>query len=71
MCLAGPQFDVPYGVTPAQLETLLRKFLDVEEAVPYSFFVEDRQVRGPVINLFVLQGFPFLASDNLFLAQEC
>jgi NLE (NUC135) domain len=41
--VSGPQFDVPCGVTPGQLEILLRKFLNVEEAVPYSFFVEDKQ----------------------------
>eukprot|EP00884_Botryococcus_braunii_P005210 jgi/Botrbrau1/14690/Bobra.0108s0046.1 len=48
----GPQFDVPHVVTPAQLETLLRKFLGVEEAVPYSFFVEDKQVCWPTWRAF-------------------
>lgn len=39
---AGPQLDVPQGVTPAQLEALLNGLLQQEEKLPYSFYVEEQ-----------------------------
>jgi hypothetical protein len=41
----GPQLDVPQGVTPAQLETLLNGLLQNDEKMPYSFYIEE-QVGG-------------------------
>lgn len=40
----GPQLDVPYTVTPQQLETLLNGLLHQEEKLPYSFFIEDQEL---------------------------
>ena len=42
--LLGPQVDVPVGVTTAQLEKIVNQFLENDEDLPYSFFIEDHEV---------------------------
>ena len=55
---AGPQLDVPQGITPTQLEALLNGLLSNEEGVPYSFYIEDqaRAKRACVLAAWVLTG---------------
>mmetsp|Transcript_23676 Transcript_23676/g.39731 ORF Transcript_23676/g.39731 Transcript_23676/m.39731 type:complete len:469 (+) Transcript_23676:152-1558(+) len=43
---AGPQLDLPHDITTEQLETLLNDLLQIEEKVPYAFFVNDQELRG-------------------------
>ncbi|KAG2486351.1 hypothetical protein HYH03_014932 [Edaphochlamys debaryana] len=42
----GPQLDIPHNVTPEQLETLLNGLLNNEEKLPYSFYIEDKELLG-------------------------
>jgi ribosome assembly protein 4 len=42
---AGPQLDVPLDITSAQLQAILNQLLSNEEAVPYSFYIGDSEVK--------------------------
>lgn len=44
----GHQLDLPQGVTPEQLETLLNELLHNDEKLPYGFYIDDAEVTGPL-----------------------
>jgi len=45
----GPQLDIPHDVTPEQLETLLNGLLQQDQdRQPYSFYIEDLELGGPL-----------------------
>eukprot|EP01100_Stratorugosa_tubuloviscum_P009626 TRINITY_DN402_c2_g1_i1.p1 TRINITY_DN402_c2_g1~~TRINITY_DN402_c2_g1_i1.p1 ORF type:complete len:496 (-),score=223.21 TRINITY_DN402_c2_g1_i1:156-1643(-) len=42
--LTGPQLLVPIGITPEQLEAILNELLSNEEKLPYSFFIDQKEI---------------------------
>ena len=42
--LAGPQLSVQHDVTIKQLNLLLNQLLSNDEALPYSFFIEEQEL---------------------------
>lgn len=45
---AGPQLSVQHDVTVKQLNLLLNQLLSNDEALPYSFFIEDQELASNV-----------------------
>lgn len=48
LALAGPQLSVQHDVTVKQLNLLLNQLLSNDEALPYSFFIEDQELASNV-----------------------
>lgn len=44
--LLGNQVEVPVGINPGQLHTLLNSLLNNEEPLPYLFFVNDQEIQS-------------------------
>lgn len=42
---SGQPFEIPLDITPTQLELLINSLLKNEETLPYSFFVQDLEVK--------------------------
>lgn len=42
----GPQLEIPYNISTAQLTELVNQLLENDEAVPYSFYVDEEEVVG-------------------------
>ena len=42
----GPPLDLTNDVTPAQLNTLLNTLLENDEKLPYSFYINDKELAG-------------------------
>uniref|UniRef100_A0A7S1F3U1 NLE domain-containing protein n=1 Tax=Noctiluca scintillans TaxID=2966 RepID=A0A7S1F3U1_NOCSC len=49
---AGPELDTPLGTSKEQLGTLLNKLLENEEALPYSFHLEDNEIATNLASTF-------------------
>lgn len=48
LAAAGPQLSVQHDVTVKQLNLLLNQLLSNDEALPYSFFIEDQELASNV-----------------------
>ncbi|GBG84316.1 hypothetical protein CBR_g38286 [Chara braunii] len=42
----GPQLDLPHDVGPPELEVLLNSLLQNEDKLPYTFYIDDRELVG-------------------------